>query len=133
MPRAKKAAAKRADVVTIPAVAYHALLEVNSEATRLQERNAQLIEQIQNVSKGSENLIAKYTDADRKSVRYAELYLTTQSNNTRLREANTFASKRLAQYEAQFGFLPDTFEHVEPPVCLGVLDSLEWQRIAVSR
>lgn len=113
--------------------------EVFSDSNRLRARNAELVEQITSVNKGSESLIEaiSYWRKAEES-KSAQLWNTTVENkllheecdrlrqekktvfdnafaeNENLRKANEYASKRLATYEAQFGFLPDELEEVEP-------------------
>lgn len=95
--------------------------EVFSDSNRLRARNAELVEQITSVNKGSELLAGKiqYLSGENAKLRTAynkfdkELDGLSDTNAT-LRKANEYASKRLAAYEAQFGFLPDELEEVEP-------------------
>lgn len=99
--------------------------EAFSESNRLRARNAELVEQITSVNKGSELLtekISKYVtqikgweDIYFNSARKAsENYGLHTSEIEKLRKANEYASKRLAAYEAEFGFLPDELGEVEP-------------------
>lgn len=102
--------------------------EVFSDSNRLRARNDELVEQITSVNKGSESLSYSLQrnngklSAANKQIQDLQQSLSLEidaaiefrNDANMLRKANEYASKRLAAYEAQFGFLPDELEEVEP-------------------
>lgn len=74
--------------------------KIYREASRLRVRNTELVTSLQ---KSEQLANANY-----------DLFLQSLAEVDKLRPANEYASKRIAQYEAQFGFLPDEVEFSPP-------------------